>query len=286
MQRTLAISEIISVPQVVASVRQKTRAPYMYNGHLVVDLTAGDASGDGVNTWWRGSSPAIFSHIASKYCRIRVRLYEIERGTYRTLIDNLTLRLPQVGFIKLREASWIHQDTGSTVEAFCGDARVLETFEDLRPYEWLFINNDPNTMNGWALNMGHLAKAIEGMHGKICALSTMGCNAGGCKIVGLEHRAPTWFPPIERNIGLLVDHPQLDLVLRKVAGDFGQWAYLLLVPVSKTIPHEVGPRKVVDYSWRRNTAAFESTICELFYSKKQRADGHVWHSGPRIVEVQ
>ena len=280
MQRTLAISEVVSAPQVIATVRERSRAPFMYNGHLLVDLTAGDAAGDGVNPWWRASSPAIFAHIASKYRAIRVRLYEIERGTYRTLIGNLAQRMPQVGFIRVHEASWIHQDTASTVEVICGDSRTLENFADLRPYEWLFVNNDPNSMNGWALNMTHLAEMMlqaQRYGSYICTLSTMGCNAGGCKLVGLEHRT-SWFPPIERSIGLLAEHPRLDLVLRKVVGDFNQWAYLLMVPVSKAIPRQVGQLEVVDYSWRRNTAAFEAAICELFYSKQQRADGHDWRS--------
>lgn len=281
MQRTLAISEVVSAPQVVASMRQKARTPLMYNGHLLVDLTAGDAAGDGVNPWWRGSSPAILAHIASKYRAIRVRLYEIERGTYGTLIANLALRMPQVGFIHVRDASWIHQDTASTVEAICGDSRVLENFADLRPYEWLFVNNDPNSMNGWALNMAHLADTMMQMRRygcQVCTLSTMGFNAGGCKIVELERRAPSWFPPIERSIGLLAEYPRLDLILRRVVGDFNQWAYLLMVPASKAIPRQIGQIEVLDYSWRRNTAAFEAAISELFYSKQQRANGHVWRT--------
>lgn len=270
MLRVLAVSEITSALCVVNTIRAKTGRPYMCNGHLLIDLTAGDAAGDGVNTWWRGSSPAIFGYIASKYRMVRVRLYELDRFIFERLLANLARRLPAMGFIKINAHSWIHQDTASTLEAHCGDARVLEDFGDLRPYEWLFVNNDPNTMHAWALNMAHLARAMATMQGQVCIMSTIGCGSK-VKLVPLEHREPIWLPPIQKSIELCQAQPRLDLVLRRV----GRWAYLLLMPMSKLMPHSLGA-KVIDHSWRRDPSAFEHTINELIYSEQQRADGHGW----------
>lgn len=270
MLRVLALSEITSALPVVNAIRARTGKPYMCNGHLLIDLTAGDAAGDGVNTWWRGSSPAIFAYIASKYRSVRVRLYELDQFTFQRLLANLARRLPAMGFIKLSEHSWIHQDTASTLIAHCGDARVLEDFGDLRPYEWLFINNDPNTMHAWALNMAHLARAVATMQGQLCIMSTIGCG-GKVKLVPLVHREPIWLPPIEQSIELCEVQPRLDLMLRRL----GRWAYLLLMPASKAMPQLP---EIVDLSWRRDRHLFEAAINELIYSERQRADGYGWRS--------
>jgi hypothetical protein len=277
MLRVLALSEITSALAVVNAIRARTGAPYMCNGHLLIDLTAGDAAGDGVNTWWRGSSPAIFAYIASKYRMVRVRLYELDRFTFHRLVANLACRLSGMGFIQLNADSWIHQDTASTLTAHCGDARVLEDFGDLRPYEWLFVNNDPNTMHAWALNMAHLARAMATMQGQVCVMSTIGCGTR-VKMVPLEHREPIWLPPIEQTVELCQAQPRLDLMLRRL----GRWAYLLLMPANKAMPTLPG---MVDLSWRRSRSAFEAAINELVYSERQRADGHGWQSQVRASDA-
>ena len=163
-----------------------------YGGHLIVDLTAGDAAGDGKNLWERASSPAIFAKLASQQMRLRVHLYEKDKAAFQALITNLSNRLPSIGFHQDEESTWTHVDTKSTVHAFFGDARNLERFE-LRPCEWLFVNDDPNNMHGLVLDLPHFRRVLDmpqsDGHPRFATfMTTMGCNSGGLKRLERHHR--------------------------------------------------------------------------------------------------
>jgi|SRR5215831_7373295 len=253
-----------------------------YGGHSLVDLTAGDAVGDGRNDWWCGSSPAIFAKLAAQNKLVRVRLYEKNLATFQALVTNLAASLPSIGF-RQGETSWQHRETGSTVDAFFGDARDLEQFA-LRPNEWLFVNDDPNNMHGLVLDLGRLQGVIKRPSaGFVTFLSTMGCNAGGLKMLSLEHRQ-WWFRHIEQATKLVADCSRLDLVLFEIINDKAQWAYLLLVP-KIWVEDRIKPfRKeferqglsVIAYSWWNNRQRFKEAIGRLFYTKQERANGRFW----------
>lgn len=240
-----------------------------HRGHVFVDLTAGNAKGDGINPWWRASSPAIFAYIAAKFCNVRVRLYEIDKGTFYELIDNLSRRLPSLDYVHNGRGAWRHSCTQSTVEAFRGDSSVLEDFGDVRRHEYLLVNNDPNHVQQWALNMKHLTKC----RGSITFMSTMGCNVGGNKMMPLSGRGG-WLERVIEALELVRKSERHDLRLARLIGDINQFAYLLLTPCGRTI-HQSVP--MIEYSWRAQPQLFERMINELLYTKHERVVGYGWH---------
>jgi hypothetical protein len=258
--RALATSELNIV---------RARFGHLYRGHLLIDLTAGDAAGDGESLWWRASSPAIFAYIAAKYTLIRVRLYEIEKDTFDRLIENLSRRLPEMGFHSPEPRFWVHADTRSTVRAIKGDSRSIEDYGDMKLREFALVSNDPNSVHSWAMNMETLAKA----RGPVTSMTTMGCNAHSLKrAVPLENRGP-WFERLEAAIALAQAKDSYDVRLMRRLSDFEQFAYLVIAPRKRIFPLNDG---MITLSWRDHPREFEQTITELFYSKSEMADGHRW----------
>lgn len=260
--------------------------PCCCSGHLIVDLTAGDGVGDGINTWWRGSSPAIFAKLASQNKRVRVHLYEKDKAAFQALFTNLVAMLPIIGFVQVSETSWINPVMESHIDATFGDARELENFE-MRPYEFLFINDDPNNMHGLVLDLERLQEVIAIPQGGgprfVTFMTTMGCNAGGLKMLLPKHRQ-WWFTHIEQAIAIVRRHSRLDLWLFEIVGDSAQWAYLMLAPkkwsgdkikryCSEFTKQEL---QVAAHSWHYSQVGFVEAINRLFYSKQERADGAVW----------
>jgi hypothetical protein len=254
-----------------------------YGGHLIVDLTAGSAVGDGTNDWWYGSSPAIFSRIAAENKLIRVHLYDKDKAAFQALISNLGQMLPAGGFNILSETSWYHSVTDSTVQAFFGDARELEQFE-LRDHECLFVNDDPNNMHGLVLDLVRLQEVIKRpRNGFVTFMTTMGCNVGGLKRLEHDERL-SWFRHIEQAINIMQETSRLDLLLFEIMRDDAQWAYLLLVP--EVWSRDMQPSYVKEftkqglraqsYSWRHHRQQFIEAINRLFHTQKERGDGRFW----------
>jgi len=266
MLRELVLSELHIV-------QARKRVPY--RGHLLVDLTAGDAAGAGSDNWWRSSSPAIFAYAAAKFRQVHVRLWEKEGAIFEQLIANLYRVLPRMDFVVRKHGpwNWEHTCTGSTIEAFQGDSRVLEDFADMRRWRHLLVFNDPNTVNQWALNMQFFGQA----HGTISFIASMGCNSHALKrAVPLENRSQ-WFERLEETISLVRGRQKYDLRLLRVVGDEHQWAYLVMLPANRMIRHA---STMLEYSWRRDTREFERQISQLFYNKSERDNGHRWQAEP------
>ena len=270
MLRSLALTEFNIT-------RARRNVPY--RGHVLIDLTAGNAAGAAGLPWWRASSPAIFAYLAATHDRVRVRLYEIDRGTFEALTENLHKHLPGMGFMLRRGGwNWINTRTGSEVWAHHADSRAVEDFGDVRRYEHVLISNDPNSMHGWALNMRHLS----GARGTAVFVASMGCNSHALKrAVPLENRGE-WFRHIDDAVTFVRSRDRYDLRLLRIPHDVNQWAYLVLAPTSRPIPR---PDGMMVTSWRAAPRQFESEISCLFYNNQERHDGHRWQADP-VAGVQ
>ena len=261
MLRALALSELNIT-------RARKNIPYY--GHVLIDLTAGDAAGQPGLPWWRASSPAIFSYLAGSFDRVRVRLYERDKDTGNRLVENLDKHLPTMNFALQRGGwSWINSCTRSTVDFIRGDSRWIEDFADVKRYMHAFISNDPNTMHDWACNMRHLSE----MRGTAVLVSSMGCNSRALKrAVPLENRGG-WFTNLEHAIEFVRSRERYDLRLLRFLSDINQWAYLVLAPTNRRLEH---PPSMIGTSWRTCPQLFENEITHLFYNKHERQDGHRW----------
>jgi hypothetical protein len=208
---------------------------FQFKGILIVDLTAGDADPDKdpTNPLGLSSSPLIFAKHAAQHRNIRVRLYEHNRQTFKRLIENLEKYLPQLRdkdgrrlhFERIGRTKWV-TDTNSTLQVIYGDGSE-EDFSDLRRHEWLLVNNDPNTMAGWCLDMVAFGYAIETQPAAF--MSTMGCNSGGLKRLPLKQRK-RWWRFWETAKRFVDQYPSLALILVPLTNDPAQWAYLHLIP--------------------------------------------------------
>jgi hypothetical protein len=247
-----------------------------YTGHLIIDLTAGDAVCDYNSAWERGSSPAIFSLLAAQHPNVRVRLYEINPSTFDRLITNLSAHLPELGYEQITDQSWRHRRQGSVVDALREDGSQ-EIFADLRPGEWLYVSNDPNNMAGWTLNM---QRFVELRQTRIAMfMSTMGCNSGGLKRLERPRR-DIWFDHIRKAERLIAGAGWLDLVLFEILKDAAQWAYLQLVPrkwtqgtikdMSRRFQKE--QLEVAAFSFQEHPSEFADVCERLFLTKEEREE--------------
>jgi hypothetical protein len=251
----------------------------IYGGHCFIDLTAGDAHGDGINEWERASSPGIFSIHARNLPNVRGKLYEKSFTVFESLIINLDYQLPFSGFEKISDLMWRHTVTKSTIEAIHGDARDV-VFDDLGDREWLYVFNDPNQMHGWCLNVEQFV-AIKTRNRCITFMSTMGCNSGGLKRLELNERL-SWSDHVKGLMTIIERCSWLDLVLFEIVGDAAQWAYLLLVPsawIEKTIAETMrqSERDGVQMngcSHKSDPRQFNVSLNRLFLSKSERERGH------------
>lgn len=247
-----------------------------YDGHLIVDLTAGDGTRDSINPWECGSSPAIFSSLAATRPNIRVRLFEVNPSSFNWLNENLTLHLPDIGYEQIGDQEWKHRKVGSIVTAINGDGSK-DTFADLRPAEWLYVSNDPNNMQGWTLNMECFCQLRQTRFATF--MSTMGCNTSGLKRLERWQR-DIWFNHIDHAKRIIQYSRWLDLIIFEITNDPAQWAYLQLVPrkwTSNTIiemskhfrAEHVDVRAV---SFWDDFDGFDEMCNRLFLTKKEREE--------------
>lgn len=248
----------------------------IYSGHRIVDLTAGDATQDSINPWERGSSPAIFATLAAQNQNVRVDLYEINPSTFDRLIHNLTMQLPSLGYSQLSEQEWHHSYRNSRVKAIRGDGSQ-ETFNNLEFGEWLYINNDPNNMDGWTLDMESLYIVRQT---KVATfMSTMGCNSGGLKRLP-RNRRDVWFEHIKRAVDIVRKITWLDLLIFEITNDAAQWAYLQLIPRKWTAGTVKDMAKhfndeqldVLAVSFWDDQDGFWEVCKRLFLTKKEREE--------------
>lgn len=254
------------------------RCTMPYRNHVFADLTAGDGVAHSGTLWTRGCSPGIFAHLAADGKRPhRVLLCEQNQRVYVRLLEQLHLQLPRLGYESFSPSLWVHPVNRATVTALHGDARKLVTFDDVERGEWVFFNNDPNNIQGWALDIFLLRRLLDTGQRFGTFMATMGCNVGGLKRLPLADRE-AWFGHIRHVVQLNNAFGRLDLLLFEVQNDKSQWAYLAMVPRKwrqETVVRLVrvflkAGLAVAPFSFETDESAFRGAIDRLFLTRKER----------------
>lgn len=201
--------------------------PTPYQGHTLVDLCAGDGVPRHEGEWWQACSPGILAyHGQHKGCPVPVRISLQERhaATFDQLLVQLEKHLPEIGYVQVGEQRWQAQDGRVWLAAQRVDSRAM-------PCPWgrgdfVFLNNDPNNMHGWALP-DQLGQAVD--RGAIIrSFSTMGANAEGIKRLPRQGAREGWYGHVEKVAESL--RPTQDATLIAIDRDASQWAYLVVTP--------------------------------------------------------
>ncbi len=151
-----------------------------------------------------------------------------------------------------------------------GDSRDPNTITDVwTPNSAVFVHNDPNTVQDFALSDQLLARLPEAT----TTLSTLGCNAGGLKRLPPEARS-RWYEHVER---IVANKPRRhDACLIRPDGDASCFAWLLTGPTvwrdryAKDIT-QTWDKQTVTTAWCNNDRDGFRTLCdELFLTRKER----------------
>mgnify|MGYP006188407419 CR=1 FL=1 len=241
-----------------------------------VDLTAGDgAPSEPDRDWHKSCSPGILAHharYARCHKRVVVDLYELRASTYESLLANLAERLPALGYVRTTESGWDAHAGRVIVRAHNGDSTALATLET--PPSWAVqIVNDPNKVSDWAMHPALMGNASTG---RWCclAMSTMGCNVAGLKMLKQSER-DRWYEFIVGQVRGL--QPHHDLFIAAIERDAAQWAYLVTAPgvwrdavaeESSAAFRKIG--HTLRTAWLRSSPDRFREICDaLFKTKKE-----------------
>ncbi|MFJ8230275.1 hypothetical protein ACIQ9E_10030 [Streptomyces sp. NPDC094448] len=198
-----------------------------------IDLTAGDAALQAETDDWRKScSPGILAYHAS-WARntkpVEVLLVEKNHDTYEILLDNLTVRLLELGYEQIKPNQWVHvgQRGGRvTLQVLrCNSLELPVSF--LRRSDAVLLLNDPNGVPTWAMR-DSLPAEISERTTFFRSFSTLGWNVAGAKAWATREdriqRYDLITPQID-NLGA-----RRDLCLAWTDRDDAQWSYLLETP--------------------------------------------------------
>jgi len=210
-----------------------------------VDCTAGDGISSEFST---ATSPGIIDRhllwLESKGIRTESVFYEKTPGS----IETLKLAIPH--------RNVIHGDSHNMIPIWRRDSV-------------LFVSNDPNTINDWAL-----PDALRYAPQLTTVFSTLGCNVGGLKRLPQEQRN-LWYDHLNAQLALLQSWHDAYLVTLK--GDAAQWAYLVNQPDKWRAQTEKAfsqafkdsGYEVVGAWFKTETNAFSHLVHALFKTKKE-----------------
>lgn len=198
-----------------------------------LDLTAGNAAiRDGsLRPWTQACSVGTLAHHA-RWEKARktvvVGLCDHDPGTYGTLLVNLAEHLPGLGYQPVGAGWYVPGIPVPRVilGAQCRDSRTVD-IEWIKPTDAVFVLNDGNSMENWAMRSTLAAELAERTRYSLC-LSTMGCNPAGLKRLPASKRT-VWFDHVENQEQALPLNR--DLVIARIDSDPAQFAYLLSAPV-------------------------------------------------------
>ena len=275
----LAGNEVGMVTRVLSARHNVTNA-------RMIDLTAGDASPPGcltISDWRKNCSPGILAHHgAHATVPTLIEIYERATGTFDALLNNLTERLPHLGY---EPASW--SPTGSdfgwrhkkapTIIVPLNKSGADANITGISSATSVFVTHDPNHINDWAMRPT-FAQEVRLLTPWFRSITTMGCNIGGLKRLELTERK-RWYDFLNSISAQLYAHH--DLFLCAINGDASQWGYL--IETSQKSQH----REALEYfansafnanglelrnAWlRRTEQEFKTIVHELFLTKEERA---------------
>ena len=204
---------------------------------VILDLCAGDAAVAAEQDWTRSCSPGITAKhalfAANKGKRVMVFEHEKSTSTFSTLQQNLTMRLPEMGYTKATEhGDWFNYvqpggPGGVQYHVQCIDS-TLKTFNDIGANDIVFVLNDPNSIQTWAANSQSIDAMIE-RGALVTSLHTMGCNAGGVRRLK-EHERVGWSLYVD-DVLAQCERTGQACCLVSLDRDAHRWGYLVTYPV-------------------------------------------------------
>lgn len=238
------------------------------------DLTAGDAAAVEGHEWTNACSPGILANHARNLGKpVVVHLYEIKAATFDRLLENLSDRLPELGYRRAEERVWLH---GEHVQLFAHNRSGAEaSLSMITTGDAVFALNDPNAITEWAMRDSFAAE-VSRLTWMFRSLSTLGCNPAGLKRLPQEERLG-WFDLLRHHEAAAPRYR--DLLLAAIERDDAQWAYLMGEPVKWRGQMEAVARSafkrhgasMVTAWWRDQPAAYEALKRQLFLTKAERA---------------
>lgn len=226
---------------------------HKYANHKVwfIDCTAGDGQADDFD---RQTSPGIMLRHADW---LKARNVDVEVLLYERSGKNAELLAEKVGL------------RASVIAGSSQDMEPVWGSNDL-----LFISNDPNTINDWAL-----PNALTTAPKLTTVFSTLGCNVGGLKRLPIDQRKQ-WYSQMKHQAKLL--QRWHDMMLVTLVGDASQWAYAVnsadkwtdqLSEIFRQSFDAVGyPTERIWF--RHDPRKFRDAVDRLFLTKKEYDDGH------------
>jgi len=243
------------------------------------ELCAGDGEGD----FWNSTSPGIVIGQAAEVIGTKdlgealVLLYERKSSTYAKLITNLSKHLGQPELTDGGAMKFEYR--GVVVIAYREDGRNARV-DFLRKKDCVFVFNDPNSIQGWAMRSTMAAEVRKQGAWMLTTFSAIGFNACGDKAwVPREIREETWRGHLQAVKDNLSGHQ--DLILAAIRNEAEQWAYAVTPPkiwrneieslLRKAFREEVGREMDVSW-WRVNQDGFIDMEDSLILTKKERTD--------------
>jgi hypothetical protein len=225
-----------------------------YASHKVwfLDCTAGDGQAENFD---RQTSPGIMLRHAewlkAKGIDAEVLLYERSQTNAQRLSD------------KVGNRAQVHHESSQDILPFWGKNDLL------------FVSNDPNTVNDWAL-----PDALEFAPPLTTVFSTLGCNVGGLKRLPIDQRRQ-WYMQMQRQARLLQEWHDMMLVM--LVNDASQWAYAVnSADKWRTEVSEIFRKSFdavgypTDRIWaRQDRNKFRDAQNRLFLTKKEYEDGNI-----------
>ena len=210
----------------------------------IIDCTAGDGESSDFS---RNTSPGIIEKhsqwLSGRGVKTNVSLYEKSAKNFAKLKNKTSLYVENQDAM-LAPVSWNQDDL-------------------------LFISNDPNTIESWALPLAlnHAPKLTT-------VFSTLGCNVGGLKRLPIENRR-LWFDHVKKQISLA--QKWHDVLIVTLDGDAAQWAYLVNSPDKWRDELEKSFIKAFNFyekglsmAWHnRDNERFRDITNHLFLTKKE-----------------
>lgn len=218
-----------------------------------IDLCAGD----GLETEEHQASPKILNSHCNWLNRnhgkkTRLVLIEKDQNTFGKLQQNML------------------EDPCYGIECNLGDASCF-TLGEVSPTQPVFVHCDPNNVHQTPITR----EFVESWSVFTTYLATLGCNAGGIKMLPLEQREK-WFNHVSLLVGGMARHH--DAVLFWLKKDDSQWAYLLSLPKkwrsfadnAVAVGNKMWPKGVGAVSYRDARSAFMKQLDNLFLTAKER----------------
>lgn len=220
-----------------------------------VDLCAGD----GLETSEHQASPRIMN----RHCcwlnqrhgkKTRLVLIEKDLHTYTELAKNASV------------------DRCFGLECTLGDARDF-TLEGAAAEQPVFVHCDPNNVHQTPVTK----EFVDSWTVFTTYLATLGCNAGGIKMLPLEQREK-WYEHVALLVGGMARHH--DAILFWLKKDDSQWAYLLSLPKkwkafsddAVRAGNKMWPKGVGAISYRDSRSDFMKQLDCLFLTSKERGN--------------